>query len=99
MKTFHNLNHLEMNDYKTIDFKISICPTIVPRPNGVMLMAKISLPNKNVLLVKQDISRESLHRCGDAFADMVVEAFTRKISSEISTYIQLEAKQEIYNQL
>ena len=88
-----------MNDYKTVDFKISIFPTIVPRPYGVMLMARISLPNKNVLLVEQDISREQLHMYGDAFADLAAEAFTRKVSSEISTYIQTEVKQEIYNQL
>lgn len=88
-----------MNDYKTIDFKISICPTIVPSPNGVLLMARIYLPNKNVILVQQEISREELHRYGDAYADRAAEAFTRKVSSEISTYIQVEAKQDIYNQL
>lgn len=88
-----------MDTYDTIDFKISICPTIVPSPRGVLLMARICLPNKNVLLVQQEISRGELHRYGDAYADRAAEAFTRKVSSEISTYIQVEAKKEIYNQL
>ena len=87
-----------MNDYKTIDFTISILPTIVPRPTEVTLTARIYLPDKNVLCIQQAISRGDLQRYGDAFADRAAEAFARKISSEISTYIKTEAKKEIDNQ-
>ena len=88
-----------MNTCKTIDYKISIYPSIVPHPCDVILNARIVLPNNNTLCIQEVISRSHLQYGGDIMSDKVASEFARKISSEISAFIRDEAKQDINRQL
>lgn len=88
-----------MNTCKTIDYKISIYPSIVQNPYDVILCARIVLPNNNSLCVQEVISKSQLQYGGNRMSDTVASEFARKISSEISAFIRDEAKQDINRQL
>ena len=87
-----------MNTCKTIDYKISIYPTIVPSPSEVVLSARIILPDNNALVVQQVISREKLEYYGDKMAKTAAQNFVDQISRELSIRLTREATQEINNQ-
>ena len=88
-----------MNTCKTIDYKISIYPTIVPSPSGIVLSARIILPDCNALIVQQMISREKLKYYGDKMAKEVAQNFADEISRELSIRLVREATEEIDKQM
>lgn len=88
-----------MNTCKTIDYKISIYPSIVPHPTEVILNARIVLPNKNTLCVQESASRYQLQSDGERMVEIMSQAFTERISREISNLISNDVKQDINNQM
>ena len=87
-----------MNTCDTIDYKISIYPSIVHNPNEVILNARVFLPDNIVLCVQETIRRYELRILGDAGIERVSAVFASKLSEEIYRRIRYEAKQEIYKQ-
>lgn len=87
-----------MNTCDTIDYKISIYPTIVSNPYEVILHARLFLPDNLVLCFQEAISRQELEKLGDVGIERVSAVFASKLSEEIFHRIRNEAKQEIYKQ-
>lgn len=87
-----------MNTCDTIDYKISIYPSIVPNPYDVILHARVFLPDNNVLCVQEKVSRQELEILGDIGIERAASVFANKLSSEIYHRIRHEARQDIHRQ-
>lgn len=87
-----------MNTCKTIDYKISIYPSIASTPYEVILTARVVLPDNNILYVQETVSRGHLEYGGDVAIEKASAAFAERLSGEIYHRIRNEARQEIYRQ-
>ena len=88
-----------MNTCKTIDYKISIYPSIVVHPTDVVVSARIVLPDKNTLFVQSVEARDNLVYYGERMVKVFTENFVDQISREISLRLRDEVKQDINKQM
>ena len=88
-----------MNTCESIDYKISIYPSIVVHPTDVVVSARITLPDKNTLYVQSVESRDNLVYYGERMVKVFVENFVDQISREISLRLRDEVKQDINKQM
>ena len=88
-----------MNTCETIEYKISIYPSIVVHPTDVVVSARITLPDKNTLYVQSVERRDNLVYYGERMVKVFVENFVDKISREISLRLRDEVKQDINKQM
>lgn len=88
-----------MNTCETIDYKISIYPSIVVHPTDVVVSARIVLPDKNTLVIQSVESRENLVYYGERMVKAFAENFISQISREIHLRLMDEVKQDINKQM
>ena len=88
-----------MNACSTIDYKISIYPSIVVHPTDVVVSARIVLPDKNTLFVQSVETRDNLVYYGERMVKVFTENFVDQISREISLRLRDEVKQDINKQM
>ena len=88
-----------MEKGKTIDYKISIYPSIELHPTEVRLSARINLPDKTTLVAQCAESRDDLVYYGERMINAFAENFVAQISREIHLRLTDEVKQEINKQM
>lgn len=90
-----------MNTCKTIDYTIRIFPEIIHNPNEIVLDAKIEMPTRIVLSVREIVSMDMIRYSSNEehVARIAAEAFAKKISDAISEQVRGVAMNQIGERL